>query len=359
MDNLKLREKLGEIKLNFYSQLEYVKYLLLRLSKYIGVIRIFPYMFSSTSRSEHYTYLAGKEKYLKNLYQSGKANIYLLRRNIHRIEKGLISKNPKSIFATAYILETVYEYERYVNLFSKGNIEERSEKSWIEGILDKYFSIVETHPNITKAEQLYKKLSDKTETAENNTPYKQNLTSPISISYEDLLELAKKRRSVRWFENKEVPRDKIDKALQIALLSPSACNRQPFKFYIFDDKEWINKLGELPPGFKEFYKEIPALAIVVGDQSAFFKDHDRHTIYIDSSLAIMSFLYGLEVQGISSCAINWNDNVKLQKKLKQAISLDDSEKVILFIALGYPNPEGKIPYSKKKNLDEVRTYNFE
>ena len=54
-----------------------------------------------------------------------------------------------------------------------------------------------------------------------------------------LRELAERRRSVRWFADRPVPHDLIDKALEVGLQAPSACNRQPFAFRFFDDPELV------------------------------------------------------------------------------------------------------------------------
>ena len=322
-------------------------------------LRIVPYIFSRSFRNEYNVYLEGKKKYLTDLYKPGNANIYLLRRNIHRLEKGLISKNPKPVFAAAYILETINEYGRLRKTLTENNKKERSEIEWIESVLNNYFDTVSSHPDIDKARIIYNKIKRKSEEELHSIPYKRDFSKELKITYDDFMELSLRRRSVRWYLQKPIPRELIDKAIQAASQSPSACNRQPFRFIIFDDKELIEKLGKIPAGFVEYYQNIPALAVVVGHQRAFFNSFDRHTIYIDSSLSIMSFLYALEVQGLSSCTINWTDRPKPLKELSKIISLDEDEQIILFISIGYPDPEAKVPYSKKKDLSEIRSYNFE
>ena len=356
---MSLRKKLGAIKIKLYSRYEYLKYILLILTERLKFIRVVPFLFSKSFHSEYNVYLGGKKKYLSDLYKSGSANLYLLRRNIHRLEKGLISKNPKPVFAAGYILETVNEYERLNRTLNGKKNKERSEIDWIESVLNKYFDIVSSHPEVDKARLIYNRIKRESGGELQSIPYKRDFSKELNITYDDYLQLCMRRRSVRWYLQKPVPRELIDKAIQAASQSPSACNRQPFRFLIFDDRELIEKLGKIPAGFAEYYKNIPALAVVIGHQRAFFNSFDRHTIYIDSSLAIMSFLFALEVQGLSSCTINWTDRPKPLKELSKIISLDEDEQVILFISIGYPDSEAKVPYSKKKDLSEIRSYNFE
>jgi len=169
--------------------------------------------------------------------------------------------------------------------------------------------------------------------------------------------LAKRRRSVRWFEPRPVPRAMIDRALEVALQSPSACNRQPFVFHVFDEPTLVQQVCEIPMGTKGYRHNIPAIAVIVGRQRAYFSERDRHLIYIDGSLAAMGFMYALEVQGLSSCPINWPDIEEKEQQMADLIGLGPDERPVMLVAIGYPDLEGLVAYSQKKPLDEARTFN--
>lgn len=57
-----------------------------------------------------------------------------------------------------------------------------------------------------------------------------------------MLDLLKKRRSIRTFKNIEVENEKIQKIMQAALLSPSSKNNNPWKFLIVKEKGLLSKL---------------------------------------------------------------------------------------------------------------------
>jgi nitroreductase len=156
-----------------------------------------------------------------------------------------------------------------------------------------------------------------------------------------------------------VDRRLIDRALEIAAQSPSACNRQPFEFRIFDEQEIVKKIVEFPGGLAGYSHNVPVVVVVVGQQRHYFHERDRHLIYIDSSLAIMSFLYGLEVQGLSSCCVNWAHDGPREKEFAEFLHLKPDERPVMLIALGHPDPEGLVPRSAKKPLTVLRRYNFE
>ena len=66
-------------------------------------------LFSRTFGREHKAVLAGKIAYEQNLKRIGESSI-LLRRNIHKLEKGLIMQPRRDIFAEGVIEETIEFY---------------------------------------------------------------------------------------------------------------------------------------------------------------------------------------------------------------------------------------------------------
>jgi nitroreductase len=180
--------------------------------------------------------------------------------------------------------------------------------------------------------------------------------SPLAITYDQLLRLAKRRRSCRWYLPQPVPREIIDRAIAVASESPSACNRQPFEFRIFDDPEDARRIGSIPLGTKGFAPKFTCVAVVVGKLHAFPFERDRHVPYIDAALAAMAFQFALEVQGIGSCCINFPDVKQPEEGMAEALQLRPDERPVMLISFGYPDPSGSVPYSQKKSLDELRRY---
>jgi len=176
------------------------------------------------------------------------------------------------------------------------------------------------------------------------------------VEYEDFLRLSRRRRSVRWFLPDSVPRELLDKALTAAAEAPSACNRQPFEFRIFDDPGRVAEVAALPMGAGGFAHNIPVLVVVTGRLSAFFHPRDRHVIYIDGSLAAMGFMLALETLGLSSCAINWPDIPERERAMAEALDLAPDERPVLLMAVGFPDPEGEVACSRKQSLDHLRSY---
>ena len=55
------------------------------------------------------------------------------------------------------------------------------------------------------------------------------------------------RISVRRYEDKQVEKEKLMQILRAGMQAPSACNQQPWEFYVVTDKEKIQKLSKVTP----------------------------------------------------------------------------------------------------------------
>lgn len=275
---------------------------------------------------------------------------YFLRRATHRIEKGLTMNPRRGVFAEDYILETTQAYERAVALGVMN-----AELRWTHDVLDLYFSTVERTTITSKAEGIFRRASrGPLSGRQPQTRVDQNETN---ISSADMLALAKHRKSIRWFRSANVPHALIDEALEVALQAPSACNRQAFRFMIFDDRASVERVARLAPGSAGFDTNIPMIVVIVGRLRAYPEPRDRHVIFIDSSLAAMSFILALETQSVSSCIINWPDLAKTDREARRILDLSDDEQIIMLIAVGYALPNQLIPYSQKQEKNLIAQYN--
>lgn len=317
-------------------------------------------LFNSAFRREQQSVLSGQQAYHESL-SAPTGTMALLRRNTHRLEKGLLMRPRKLPFALDYLGETVRAFS--VAHRCKGMGIDEKEIAWANDVLFEYFSIHEGVEAVARDKELFLSTVATTDVFASRggkcIPYARNLTAPLSVNYPQLLALARHRRSVRWFRQEAVERQLIDNALEIGAQSPSACNRQPFLFRIFDDASIIKQLARLPMGMGGWGHNVPVLVVVLGQQRHYYSERDRHLIYIDASLAVTGFLYGLEVQGLSSCCVNWADIEDREARMERLLKLQGDERPIMLIAVGYADPEGLVAFSSKKSLSQLRRYNFE
>jgi len=324
-----------------------------------GSPSVFYFLFSNAFKREHIGVLRGIAHFKSEKGQTDESSA-LLRRNIHRIEKGLIMRPRRNLFALGYIAETFKAFKIAVKQPINNNY---GELSWARDVLTAYFEACGQHELIDELRREFSNLPAlnsrcKAERASAFKPYKRNLDAPQPVNFEHLLSLAKHRRSVRWFLPKPVPRVLIEKAVHLAALSPSACNRQPFEFRFFDDPELLWAVSKLPGGTAGYEHNFSLIGVVIGNLANFFDERDRHLIYIDGSLATMSLLFALESLGLSSCCINWPDSSEREEKAKKLLGLTEYERPVMFLAIGYPDPEGMVPYSQKKPTSQLCRWNY-
>jgi nitroreductase len=312
---------------------------------------------SRTYDREHKATLSARARYLRDVH-TGDGNVFMLRRNIHKLEKALIMKPRRELFALAYLGETVTSYADCVARLQAGELRDTDTLEWSRQVLTVYFAaITRSHPLVDEARAVFDAavarhaaVGDK-----QRVPFAR---SPVELpSYDALLQLALHRRSVRWFDPRPVPRDILDRAVIVAGLSPSACNRQPFRFAIFDEPELCQKVAAIPKGTPGWVHNIPCFIVIVGTLAAFDREKDRHIPYIDGALAAMALCFALESQGVSSCCVNWPDLADTEARMAATLGLAPYERPIMCMAVGYPDMTEKVPYSQKLPLDELRSYN--
>ncbi|WP_194422076.1 nitroreductase family protein [Microbacterium abyssi] len=308
-----------------------------------------------TFNREQTAVLRGRRDYYRNKHRDRVTHVEL-RRNVHRLEKGLIMRPRRDIFARDYITETIEFYEEAVRQCSTspGTLDQ-SEMDWAHDVLTEYFRVSTTGDATVDAARVRFEAAAYPGENTGKIPYPKKRLS--DIDYGALEKLVMQRRSVRWFEEREIPRELIDKALLLGRQAPTACNRLPYEFRVFDDPEMVRTVSAIPFGTAGYGHNIPAIAVVVGKLESYFSPRDRHAIYVDSSLAAMQFILGLETLGLSSSVINWPDFEPLERKMQKTLGLDMTDRVVMLIAFGYAHPEGMVPYSQKKELDTFRRYN--
>lgn len=317
-----------------------------------GVQLLHALLFSAGFRREIWSVFSGVRAH-RTSEESLSGVVYKLRRNIHRLEKGLIMDPRRDVFALDYIEETV---EAYLQM-SASTCSDSSQMKWFQDVLQEYFSVTASHAIIDACRERFNGASGSEQGDEKSVPLQRSEFPKACVSYEDFYLLCRQRRSVRWYEDKQVPRELIDKALLAATQSPSACNRQPFEFRIFDDPKMVQRIAGIPGGTKGFTHQFPMIIVLVGKLSAYEYDRDRHLIYIDGSLAAMTFMFALETLGLSSCSINWSGVEPLEVEMDNVLGLESYERPVILISVGYAKQSGKIPYSHKKELGEIRKYN--
>jgi nitroreductase len=146
----------------------------------------------------------------------------------------------------------------------------------------------------------------------------------------------------------------ISRAVEIAMQSPSVCNRQAARVHQFEDPAVIKAVLDLQGGFSG-YEMPPRLLLVSADLDAFLFATERNQAFVDGGLFMMSLLLGLTEVGLGSCSLNTAMGTKKEAGIRALIDIPDHEVFISFIAVGHYSADVLVPRSKRVAPDMVLT----
>ena len=167
--------------------------------------------------------------------------------------------------------------------------------------------------------------------------------------FDDLL---KKRRSIRDYEERDVPLETVNAIIKESCLAPSSANGQPWRFAIINNREVIKQLSDESkknlvadleknpaspsrnyeqalrnPDFNIFYN-APCLVYVCGPE-------DLRTLQVDLALFACYFMFSAVEKGLGTCWIGLGIHIK-DPGLRNFIGMPDDYRIVAPVIIGYP-----------------------
>lgn len=186
----------------------------------------------------------------------------------------------------------------------------------------------------------------------------------ISRDREDLLQRARgdfrecalSRFSIRDYTKELIPHTTIIEAIEIACKTPSVCNRQPWHVYIIQEEALKAAVLELQGGSHGFGDRAAFLAVITTDIRAFTGAGERNEAYVDGGLFSMSLLYALHYMKIGACALNWMVEPPKDRKMRDLLSIESSEIIVMIVAAGRIPETVRISKSARKTTKSFVTF---
>ena len=173
----------------------------------------------------------------------------------------------------------------------------------------------------------------------------------------NFFEIAQTRQSCRAYDSaREVEVEKINKILESARLSPSACNGQPYHITVCKG-EAAHKVAKSTQGMgmNKFASDAPVL-IVISEKpyvkTAALGARVKGIDYRSIDIGILAAYITAEAaaQGLGTCILGWLDS----DKIRETCSLDGDVKLV--ITLGYAKEGDALRAKKRKSMDELVSY---
>jgi len=150
--------------------------------------------------------------------------------------------------------------------------------------------------------------------------------------------------------------------LEAARLAPSACNSQPWKFIVVDDRQLKKKLSDAAfsgiYSINSFCKMAPVIVVVISEKSKFLARIGgmfRGTKYylIDIGVACEHFVLQAEELGLGTCWIGWFN----EEAVKSILNIPKPKKIDVLIALGYYDKEKLGSEHGREPMDKIASFN--
>ncbi len=152
----------------------------------------------------------------------------------------------------------------------------------------------------------------------------------------ELIEMIKKRRSVRKYTEEYIPEEKIGKVLQAGLLAPSGRARRPWEFILVRDREMLKKMSECREGGSAKMLAGADCAVVV------VADPEKTDVWTEDCSIAMAFMHlAADSLGLGSCWIqgrlrNAPDGRTTEEYLRELLGFPESYRLEAILSLGVP-----------------------
>lgn len=181
---------------------------------------------------------------------------------------------------------------------------------------------------------------------ENNIKYGKN----------DMLELLKKRRTVRKFKKEQVEADTINKIIKAGLLAPSSKDKKPVELVVVNDRATMDKLKTCKAkGAVGLETSTYAIAVIA--------DSEKSDVWIeDASIAAILMQLEAESLGIGSVWIQMRKRQGTcgdsEAEVREILNIPDKYGVVCVLAFGFKDEE-KHPYDEDSlNMSKVHMGKF-
>jgi nitroreductase len=212
------------------------------------------------------------------------------------------------------------------------------------------------------------------------TGYREHPPEEMARRARELREELQRRRTVRTFSDRPVPRGMIEDCLLAAGSAPSGAHRQPWRFVAVSDPslkrgirhaaeaeerefytnrapdEWLEALAPLGTDEHKPFLEIAPWLIAIFAESHGEDDQGRRikNYYVQESVGIATgmLITALHHAGLATLT----HTPSPMQFLGEILGRPKRERPFLLLVVGYPAPGTRVPDLRRKALDEIATF---
>ena len=147
----------------------------------------------------------------------------------------------------------------------------------------------------------------------------------------DVYEAIITRKSVRAFEDRDVPEDVLQRVFEAVRLAPSASNRQEWRFVVVRDPADRQKLARAAND-QEFVGQAPVILACCAETDGHAMPCGQLSYPIDVAIAVDHLTLCAVAEGLGTCWIGAFE----EGRVKEILGIPPQIRVVALMPLGYP-----------------------
>lgn len=175
----------------------------------------------------------------------------------------------------------------------------------------------------------------------------------------DLMDTIKGRRSIRRYQDKEIPGADLNQILESIQWSPSWANTQCWEVVVVKDKDIKQKLNETLPSVNPASKGLPEAPVVLAlcgklQSSGYYKGQVTTKFgdwfMFDLGIATQSLCLTAHSLGLGTVVVGLFDH----DKAKTVLGVGEGYELVALVPMGYPAKDSPAP--KRREISEFTHY---
>lgn len=142
------------------------------------------------------------------------------------------------------------------------------------------------------------------------------------------------RVSIRKYKEQKVEQEKIEQMLRAAMAAPSACNQQPWEFYVVTDKDVIRQLADASP-YAHCAKDAPLVFVPCYRGQGIAPEYFE----IDMSAAVENLLLQADALGLGAVWMGIAPDQERMDAVRKVLDIPEKLHAFALISCGYPAEE--------------------
>lgn len=277
---------------------------------------------------------------------------YRIMLRVHSLEKGMAYRTPRSFgaakaIALAHMLENASVETRTSTAYRMGESVLRAWQKFHTDREDRNSDAFETvnrflvsaeEPDVESCEAGVRTISERDPKAWATLPFDEFVSS---------------RHSTRRYSGQEVADDLLDEAVHLAMLSPSACNRQMVRLHVIDDPAGKRLLYNTLHGTGGVDYDTCRMGLITYDSRSLEFYGERNQGYLNAGLFAMTLVYALHWKGVGACLLQFGNTAAEERALIRGLGIPEYERAAVGISFGHLESSDVVPASVRRGVVEV------